>query len=322
MNERSSPAVRDKVAVVTGAGRGVGMGVAFVLAGEGAKVVVNNDIRKDLNGVLPSPPVADLVVEEIRRQGGTAVANYDSVSSSEGGRNIIGSAVDNFGRIDILVNVAGNVADHMIYNMTDEEWDSVLKVHLYGTFYCTRAACVLMKQQRSGTIVNMTSLGAFGNIGMVNYCAAKAGVIGLTKAVALEMGKYGVTCNAIIPTAATRISWSPEIETLWRRRAEAGEAFAQAQLEEVGLAEPEDNGPLVAYLAGPYGKNINGALFHVRPGRIELWGDQEPIKTIYHSDRRLTGSDLADIMPKTIAAGLINPSPPQEPGEKYRLKKS
>lgn len=313
--------LRDKVAVVTGAGRGVGMGIAVVLAGEGAKVIVNNDIRKDLNGVFPSPPVANQVVEEITKRGGIAVANYDSVATPKGAENIIKSALDNFSRIDILVNNAGNIADHMIYNMTDEDWDSVIRVHLYGAFYCTRAACILMKEQRGGAIINMTSLGAFGNIGMVNYCAAKAGIIGLTKAVALEMGKYGTTCNAMIPTAATRISWSSEIEALWRRRAESGEAFAQAQLEEVGVAKPEDNGQLVAYLASEHARNINGCLFHVRPGRIELWSDQKPIKTIYFSDWRLNAGDLVHIMPKTLIVELINPSPQQPPGEGYRLKR-
>jgi len=313
--------LKDKVAVVTGAGRGVGMGIAVVLASEGAKVVINNDVRPDLEGNIPSPPVADQVVEEITNRGGIAAPNYDSVATPEGGNNIIKSALDHFGKIDILVNNAGNIAHRMIYNMTDEDWDSVIKVHLYGTFYCTRAACIQMKEQRSGSIINMTSLGAFGNIGMVNYCAAKAGIIGFTKAVALEMGKYGVTCNTILPTAATRISWSPEIETLWKRRADSGEAFAQAQLEEVGNAKPEDNGPLVAYLATKHAGNINGCVFHVRPGRIELWNDQEPFKTIYSPEHRLSAGELIDIMPRTLAAGLINPSPPQPPGERFRLKK-
>ena len=203
--------LKDKVAVVTGSGRGIGRGIAILMAQEGAKVVVN-DLGGATDGSGGDKSPADEVVNEIKAKGGEAVANYDSVASSEGGENIIKSALDSFGQLDILVNNAGILRDRMIFNMSDEEWDAVLKVHLYGTFYCARAACRVFRNQKSGRIINFSSSSGLGNLGQVNYSAAKEAIVGFTRTVARDMGKYGVTCNAIRPGAATRMTVTPELK--------------------------------------------------------------------------------------------------------------
>ncbi|MBM3150540.1 MAG: SDR family NAD(P)-dependent oxidoreductase, partial [Chloroflexi bacterium] len=191
-----------KVAVVTGSGRGIGRAEALALAAEGAKVIVN-DLGSASDGSGTSHSPADEVVAEIKKLGSDAVANYDSVATPEGGENIIKTAIDKFGRLDILVNNAGILRDRMVFNMSEEEWDLVMKVHLYGTFHCTKPACVIFRQQRSGRIINTSSIAGLGNMGQANYSAAKEGIVGFTRTVARDMGKYGVTCNAIRPNAGT-----------------------------------------------------------------------------------------------------------------------
>ena len=159
--------LKDKVAVVTGSGRGIGRGIAILMAQEGAKVVVN-DLGGGPDGTGGDQAPSDDVVAEIKAKGGEAVANYDSVASPEGGENIIKTAIDSFGRLDILVNNAGILRDRMGFNMSDEEWDGVLKVHLYGTFYCTRTACRIFRTQKSGRIINFSSTSGLGNLGQTN----------------------------------------------------------------------------------------------------------------------------------------------------------
>ncbi len=173
--------LKDKVAVVTGSGRGVGRAIALGMAGEGAKVVVN-DLGVARDGSGSSSSAADDVVAEIKKMGGQAVANYDSVATAEGGESIIKTAVEKFGRIDILVNNAGFLRDRMIFNMTPDDWDTIMKVHLYGTFNTTKPASVLMRQQRYGRIINTSSSsGLLGNAGQSNYGAAKGGIAAFTR---------------------------------------------------------------------------------------------------------------------------------------------
>ncbi|MFQ5925792.1 MAG: SDR family NAD(P)-dependent oxidoreductase, partial [Dehalococcoidia bacterium] len=208
--------LKGKVAVVTGAGRGIGRAEALLLAEEGAKVVVNDlGGAPDGSGEATSP--ADEVVKEIKDRRGEAVANYDSVATPEGGENIIKTAIDTFGRLDILINNAGILRDRMVFNMSPEEWDAVIKVHLYGHFNCTRPACVIFRQQRSGRIINTSSEAGLGNMGQANYSAAKEGIVGFTRTVARDMGRYGVTCNAIRPIAATRLTVTPELQAALER---------------------------------------------------------------------------------------------------------
>jgi 3-oxoacyl-[acyl-carrier protein] reductase len=192
--------LKGRVAVVTGAGHDIGRAEAIGLAAQGAKVVVNGRAKSlSARGI----PMADEVAEEIRNSGGTAIPVHASVDIPGEVESIIKAAVDNFGRIDILVNNAGFTRDRMVYNVSDEEWDVIMKSNLYGTFYCTRAACAIMRQQKYGRIINTSSHAGLGNMGQASYSAAKEGIVGLTRTVARDMGRYGVTCNVIRPVAGT-----------------------------------------------------------------------------------------------------------------------
>jgi len=302
--------LKDKVAVVTGAGRGIGRGEALALAAEGAMVVVNDPgVERDGSGHSSLP--ADEVVAEIKKLGGEAVANYDSVATWEGGERIIKAAVDSFGKLDILVNNAGILRDRMVFNMSDEEWDAVLKVHLYGHFYTTRHACTLFRQQRSGRIINTTSMSGLGNMGQANYAAAKEGIVGFTRTVARDMGRYGVTCNAIRPRAGTRLTMTPELRAAMERSQAEGvvSSAGQAYLEYERLV-PEDVAPMAVFLATDAAADINGCVFFVGGGQISLFPEPKPIKTIY-KEGRWTLDELLELVPKTLASDLVNPSPPQ-----------
>jgi NAD(P)-dependent dehydrogenase (short-subunit alcohol dehydrogenase family) len=196
----------DRVAVVTGAGGGLGRSHALLLASRGAKVVVN-DLGVDRSGEEAGQKFADRVVDEITEAGGEAVANYDTVDSWEGGEAIIQTALDAFGKVDIVVNNAGILRDVSFKNLAPEQLDAVLKVHLYGAFHVTKAAWSQMRDNGYGRIINTTSQsGIYGNFGQSNYAAAKMGLVGLTRTLAAEGQKYGITANAIAPIAASRMT--------------------------------------------------------------------------------------------------------------------
>ncbi|MBI5967120.1 MAG: SDR family oxidoreductase [Deltaproteobacteria bacterium] len=283
-----------KVAVVTGAGRGIGREIAVLLAKEGAKVVVN-DFGGREDGTGGENKVADDVVKEIKDAGGTAVANYDSVASMESGKRIIQTALDNFGKLDILVNNAGILRDRMIFNMTEEEWDGVIAVHLKGTFACTRAAVPLMREQRSGRIINFTSTsGLVGNLGQANYAAAKMGIVGFTKVVALDMAKYNVTANCISPFAWTRLIGTIPTETEAQKR----------RVEKLKKMSPADIAPLVAYLASDEAQSISGQVFGVRGKEIFIFSQPRPVRSIHHSEG-WTPARLSEIFKGTLGMHLV-----------------
>jgi NAD(P)-dependent dehydrogenase (short-subunit alcohol dehydrogenase family) len=313
--------LKGKVAVVTGSGRGIGRGIALLMASEGAKVVVN-DLGAAVTGAGASQTPAEEVVEEIKKAGGEAVANFDSVATVEGGENIIKTAVDKWGRIDILVNNAGILRDRMIFNMAPEEWDAVLKVHLYGTFNCTKPASIVMRQQRWGRIISMTSTsGVVGNSGQANYGAAKMGIVGFMFVCAKDLGKYGITCNAVAPSAGTRMTLSDEVMASRQIRATRGltstsqAAQAPQGAAARGPADPEDVAPLVCYLATEQAANVNGRILFASGGNIRLYSNPEPIRSLYKIGR-WTLDELMTMMPTSITQGLVNPAPPQPAEEK------
>ena len=301
-----------KVAVVTGAGRGIGRAIAELLAAEGAGVVVN-DLGSAVDGTGASVSVADEVVAAIRVRGGKAVANHDSVADFAAAERLIATAVKEFGAVDVLVNNAGILRDRMIFNMSEEEWDDVIAVHLKGTFNCLRHACTHMRDRRYGRIVTFSSgSGLFGNPGQANYGAAKSAIGGLTKVAARDLGKYGITVNAIAPVAGTRMTVNEEVRHARELRKKQGiqrEDRGVAQIEEL---DPDDIAPMVVYLTSEYAKDVNGQFFLCFGTSMALVSQPRPVKTLYKADGNWTLDELERLAPATVLEGLVNPAPPKE----------
>ena len=305
-----------RTAVVTGSGRGIGRAVAMLLAREGAKVVVN-DPGVSLDGTGTDNGPAAQVVEEIRQAGGTAVPNFDSIATVEGGENLIKTALDNWGRIDIVVNVAGILRDRMIFNMSEQEWDDVIAVHLNGHFNTIKPASILMRQQRFGRIVNYSSIsGLGGNPGQANYGAAKAGIAGLTRVVARDLGRYGVTVNAIAPGANTRMTASVSDQARALRAGVAGGGGAGGAVvqdirrpEMPELRDAEYVAPMTAWLCTDAAWDVNGKIFHVAGGNISLASEETPARTIAKNGM-WSVDELATMVPSILMNGIPNPAPP------------
>jgi NAD(P)-dependent dehydrogenase (short-subunit alcohol dehydrogenase family) len=266
-----------KVAVVTGGGNGIGREVSKMMAAEGARVVVN-DLGTAVDGVGQSQSAADQTVTMIKQAGGDAAPNYDSVATPEGGQRIIQTALDTYGQLDIVVHVAGILRDRMIFNMSIEEWDAVINVHLRGAFCVARPACALMRAQKSGCIINFSSISAAGNSGQANYSAAKAGILGLTRTMARDMAKYGVRANAIWPAADTRMTATIP-EAARQIRAERG--IAQSAPAPVTPRRPESVAAIVAFLASDVAKDVTGWTVGISGDRLSLIEDPRAVKTVY-----------------------------------------
>jgi len=300
------PMLQDKVAVITGAGRGIGRAIAVMMAEQGAKIVVN-DAGVGPDGVGHDNGPAEQVAAEIKAMGLTAVPNYDSVTTMEGGESIIKTALDSFGRLDVLVNNAGILRDRMIFNMSEEEWDAVIAVHLKGHFACTKPASVVMRQQRYGRIINFSSeSGLWGNAGQANYGAAKSGVAGFTRVVARDLGRYGVTCNAIAPRAWTRLT-----ATIPQRGGPPATGAPQGpDTAAIQQLDPEYVAPMVCYLATDDAWNVNGQVFLVYAGTVALLAHPVPWRTIFKPG--VWTLDELDQMAPRLLEGTRNPAPPPD----------
>jgi len=286
--------LKGKSVVITGGGRGIGREIALLMAKHGAREVVN-DYGGTAAGTGGEKTPADEVVNEIRKGGGEAVPNYESVATMAGGQAIVKTAVEAFGRVDVVVNNAGILRDRMIFNMSEEEWDSVINTHLKGTFAVTRAAAPLMREQKWGRFINMTSTsGLIGNVGQANYAAAKLGIFGLTKVTALDMARYNVTANCISPFAWTRMIGTIPTET----------DAQKARVEKVKRMGPEHIAPMAAFLASDAAKDVTGQVFGVRGKEIMLFGHERPLMRV-HNAEGWTPERIADMFPGTLQHHLV-----------------
>ncbi|HET7527080.1 MAG TPA: SDR family NAD(P)-dependent oxidoreductase [Burkholderiaceae bacterium] len=266
--------VQGKVVVVTGAGGGIGRDIALALAAEGARVVVN-DIGTSTTGEGSDSGPAQQVVAEIRASGGDAVASTDSVSEAQSANRIITCALDHFGRIDGVVNNAGILRDRFFHKMSDVEWDGVIKVHLYGSWYVSRAAANHFKERNGGAYVHMTSTsGLIGNFGQANYSAAKLGLVAFSKSIALDMQKFGVRSNCIAPFAWSRMTGSIPTDT----------PEQQARVEKIKKMTPAKIAPLAVYLLSDAAKGVTAQVFAVRNNEIFLMSQPRPLRSVQRSE--------------------------------------
>jgi NAD(P)-dependent dehydrogenase (short-subunit alcohol dehydrogenase family) len=276
--------LKGRVAVITGAGNGLGRADAISFAAQGARVVVN-DLGTSHDGHGSSHDDADHVVEQIRRAGGIAVASYASVAAEDGAKSIIQKAVDEFGRIDILINNAGIIRHQDIDKIITEDWDLTIKTHLYGMMYCTRAATAYMKIQNYGRILCTSSHIGLGFPGQASYSTVKEGIVGFARTIAREMAPYGTTCNVLRPIA------------LWRG---PGPKIKDPLIE---ANKPEDVAALATYLVSEAADHINGCIFEVLHGHVAIFVEPPPIAKTLKKDGRWTPEELARAIPETLTAG-------------------
>ena len=280
--------LQDKVAIITGAGRGIGREICLYLASEGAKIVVN-DLGGDRDG-SGGGKIADEVVNEINDLGSKAVANYDSVGTVEGGKNIFNSAMEAFGQADILVNNAGILRDRTLYNMEESDWDVIMEVHLKGHYNCTRPLVRYIRDTNRSDcrIINMSSVsGLFGNFGQVNYGAAKEGIAGFTRSLALEVAKYKCTVNTISPGAATRLT----IDLI--------EAAGRKYDENDWTQGPEQIAPVVAWLCTDAAKDITSQIIHSQGGILGIMQQPAIIKS-FTTDDLWSLDQLDSLIPELV----------------------
>jgi len=295
-----------KVAIVTGAGRGIGRAEAMLLAREGAKVVVN-DTGGSTQGEGLDESVTSQVVKEIKAGGGEAVVNNDSVASMDGGARIVKTALDTFGRLDILINNAGNARPRVIYNLSEEDWDAVIAVHLKGTFAVTRAAAPIFREQRSGVIVNTGSESGLGHLGQSNYSAAKEGIIGFTRTVARDLGRFNVRCNAIRPRSASRLATEETMQAMLKTQEMLGGPVLGHSMIDRSFMDnkPEQVAAVAVWLCTDAAANVNGRDFLVGGDVVGLFSEPEVVRALCR-DGGWDLDSLDKMGPKELTAGLRN----------------
>jgi len=274
--------LENKVAVVTGAGGGIGREMALALAAEGASIVVN-DIGVSLTGDGGSNSPAEETCGLITQKGGQAITSNESVSTWDSAQLIIKKAIDTYGKIDIVINNAGILRDTIFHKMEPSDWEDVINVHLNGGFYVSRAAAPYFREQNSGAYVHMTSTsGLIGNFGQANYSAAKLGIVGLSKSISLDMSRYNVRSNCIAPFAWSRMTNSIPANT----------DAEKERVERLKKMTPETNAPLAVFLASAAAKEVTGQIFSARLNELFIYNQNRPIKSI-HSDKGWTPQEIA-----------------------------
>ena len=301
-------ALANKAALVTGAGRGIGRSVARHFAKEGASVVVN-DPGFEVDGRGFSPEPADSVVAEIVKAGGAAVACYESVATMDGGRRAVEAAMAAFGRLDAVATCHAILRDRMVFNMTEEEWDAVIRTNLNGTFAVCQHAAGLLREQRSGSIITFAAeAGLIGNSGQANYAASTSAIAGFTNALARELEEYGATANCVVPRADTRLTATASDRA---RGIRALRSIQQAREGQNGAAtlDPEDIAPFVAYLASDIPRNVSGQTFLVHGRTISLMSQPRLTETLYKAEHLWTVEELLQVLPRSLCSNLENPAP-------------
>ena len=266
--------LKSKVVIVTGAGRGIGRDIALLAAAEGAKVIVNDPGVSEAGTGHDTGPAAQ-VVEEIRAKGGTAIANTDSVAEWDSANRIIRTATDAFGGLDAVINNAGILRDRIFHQMNVEEWRAVIDVHLNGSFYMSRAAAAIFRSEQRGAFVHMTSTsGLIGNFGQANYAAAKMGIVGLSKSIALDMQRFNVRSNCLSPFAWSRLIGTIPSETPQEK----------ARVDRMKTMETAKIAPLAVYLVSDAAAAVSGQIFAVRANEIFLMGQSRPIRSVHRAE--------------------------------------
>ncbi|HMM72978.1 MAG TPA: SDR family oxidoreductase [Rhodocyclaceae bacterium] len=304
--------LQGKAVVVTGAGRGIGRDVALLMAKEGASVVVN-DPGGDRSGAGSDRGVADGVVAEIVAAGGRASANYNSVTDYNQAAAIIRQCVEQYGKLDCVVNVAGFLRERMIWNMSEDDWDAIIAVHLKGHWNMCHHASKVMREQRSGRIINFSSDAFKGSVGQCNYSAAKGGIISLTRSLAKELGRFGITANAICPMAATRMTMNDKVIEGMKKRLEMGLVSQEMYNSIMAMPGPEFIAPMVAYLATDAAKDVNNQVFHVEKGKINTYAEPVEARALYKfdNDGMFSVDELVQAIPTSLMAGIPNIAPPE-----------
>jgi 3-oxoacyl-[acyl-carrier protein] reductase len=313
-----------RVAIITGSGRGIGQGIAKLMGEEGAAVIVN-DFGGNLDGTGGEQSPAQETVNAIKAAGGKASPNYGDVSKHADARGMVEQALDEYGRLDIVCHVAGILRDRMVFNMTEEEWDAVLSVHLKGAFNMARASVEPMLKQRYGRMLFFSSGSGLGSSGQANYSAAKEGMVGLARSLARELGPYGIAVNAIYPGGATRMTASvPSASRDIRARAgiAGGSGAAAAPRQDfsnlnaaLGTArDPANNAPPVTWLCSEAGGMISGQVIGTSGWQSSRYTIRQAIRSI-SAPRRWTVEELTDIVPNHLAQGILNPAPSVQPAE-------